>query len=90
MGKATWRAARKDSRCSADMFHLFEKQLDRPDPRDLAAKFSAHAIWVWTNSNSAQVQTIGVPARCNCWAVVVRAIGMPHAGVIQQVEFIIW
>lgn len=63
--------------------------LDRAVVCYLSSKIRAHKLWVWNHSHSAEVESVSVPTCRNRWVIMVLAIGVPYARVMEKVEMII-
>jgi hypothetical protein len=66
-----------------------DEGLNGPIGRDLASEVSAHEFGAWYNPDSSQIQPISVPAGGNGRIVMVIAIRMPNARMMEKLEAVV-
>lgn len=65
------------------------ERLNGATRRDLTPEVGAHKSWVWGDADSAEVESVGVPASANSRIVVVIAVGVPDASVLEKLKAVV-
>ena len=56
---------------------------------DLASELSAHVGGIWFRAHSSEVESVGIPASPNGRVIAQLTVGVPCAGVVEQVEMLV-